>query len=64
MSELEALKELIENQRQLIKNQQQIIAQHEKTIAELMEPFNGCSACAFSDDGQMCYDCFYGPNHD
>lgn len=26
--------------------------------------FNDCAACAPNEDGQLCYDCFYGPNCD
>ena len=54
----------IEELEKIIQEQKNTIAHLENQIEELMTPYDGCWACATSEDGQMCYDCFYGPDHD
>lgn len=54
----------IEKLEKIIQEQKNTIEHLEKQIEELIAPYDGCWACASSEDGQMCYDCYYGPNHD
>lgn len=61
---LEEALALIEEQKKTIEEQKLTIERLEADLTSLLENYNNCWACALSEDGQMCYDCFYGPDHD
>lgn len=56
--------EEISKLKEIIQKQEETICNLNLQIKDLLIPYNDCLACAMSEDGHMCYDCFYGPNGD
>jgi hypothetical protein len=50
--------------KEIIQKQEETICDLNLQIKNLLIPYNDCMACALSEDGQMCYDCFWGPDSD
>lgn len=62
MSKIEELERQIAHQKSVIDKLQADVSSLQEEIDYLLEPHGGCRACAIS--GQMCYECFYGPDRD
>lgn len=50
--------------KEIIQEQEKTISNLNLQIKELLIPYDDCIACALSEDGQMCYECFWGPDSD